>query len=60
MNKTLIVRAHVISPDVDIRNASVAIVNGKIREVAKGPVDRAGFDTVVDVKGKYLVPGFMV
>ena len=57
--KTLIVNAHVISPDVDLKNASIAIVNGKIKSVTAGKADKKGFDTIVDVKGKYVVPGFI-
>ena len=57
--KTLIVNAHVISPDVDIKNASIEIVNGKIKSVTARKVASKGFDTVVDVKGKYVVPGFI-
>ena len=56
--KTLIKNAHVISPDVDLKRANVVIERGRIkavtREAAAGP-----FDTVVDVKGKYVVPGFI-
>ena len=57
--KTLIVNAHVISPDVDIKNASIEIANGKIKSVTARKVASKGFDTVVDVKGKYVVPGFI-
>ena len=49
--KTLIVNAHVISPGLDLRGASIAIVNGKIKAVVAGKVDRKGYDTVVDVRG---------
>ena len=57
--KTLIQNAHVISPDVDFKNAYVAIDKGKIKEVSAKKIAKDGFDTVVDVKGKYLVPGFI-
>ena len=57
--KTLIVNAHVISPGLDLRGASIEIVNSRIKSVVAGKVDRKGFDTVVDVKGKYVVPGFI-
>ena len=56
--KTLIKNAHVISPDVDLRKANVVIERGRIKAVTREAV--AGpFDTVVDVKGKYVVPGFI-
>ena len=57
--KTLVLNAHVVSPGVDIRKASVVIDRGRIRGVVPGALPKAGFDTVVDVRGKYLVPGFI-
>ncbi len=57
--KTLILNAHVISPDVDIKKASVVIEKGKIKSVTTEAVPKKGFDTVVDARGKYLVPGFI-
>ncbi|MBR7180300.1 MAG: N-acetylglucosamine-6-phosphate deacetylase [Kiritimatiellae bacterium] len=59
MQKTLIVNAHVISPGVDIENATVSIENGRISKVSKGEVSRKGAGTVVDAGGKYLMPGFI-
>ena len=61
--KTVIVNAHVISPGVDIRRATVVIEKGKIKSVAKASASdkvaiRPG-DTLVDAKGKYLMPGFI-
>ena len=57
--KTLVVNAHVISPGVELKKASVVIEKDRIREVTAAAVSRKGFDTVVDVRGKYLVPGFI-
>ena len=57
--KTLILNAHVISPDVDIKNACIVIDKNKIKEVSAKKIPRDGFDTIVDVKGKYVVPGFI-
>ena len=57
--KTLIVNAHVVSPGVELKKASVVIEKGRIREVTTSAVPRKGFDTVVDVRGQYLVPGFI-
>ncbi len=60
--KTVIVNAHVISPGVDIEGASVVIEGGKIRSVARGGKAAVKADkntTVVDVKGQYLMPGFI-
>ena len=56
---TLIVNAHVISPGIDLRKANVVLEKGKIALVTADAVPRTGFDTVVDVRGKYLVPGFI-
>ena len=56
--KTLIKNAHVISPGVDLKKANVVIERGRIKAVTSEPV--AGpFETVVDAKGKYVVPGFI-
>ena len=57
--KTLIVNAHVISPDVDLKKATILVEKGKIVSVGTGEVSFVGVDTVVDVKGKYVVPGFI-
>jgi len=67
MKKTLIVNAHIISPGIDIRRARIEIRGRKIASVE--PVDsvakgtehpcRGGFDEVVDVHGRYVVPGFI-
>ena len=62
MNKTVIINAHVISPDVDLKGATIVIEGKKIKGVlAKGPkrVRPAAGVTVVDVKGKYVMPGFI-
>lgn len=56
--KTLIKNAHVISPDLDLKKANVVIEKGKIKAVTREPV-AGSFATVVDVKGKYVVPGFI-
>ena len=61
MQKTVIVNAHVISPDVDIKDATIVIEGKKIKLVKAGKVaakaDRN--TTVVDVKGQYVMPGFI-
>ena len=61
MQKTIIVNAHVISPDVDIKNATIVIEGKKIKLVKAGKVAaKADKDTtVVDVKGQYVMPGFI-
>ena len=63
--KTIVINAHVISPGVDLKNATIEIVGGKIKSVtpgkASGPKLKAlkPGDTVVDVKGQYVMPGFI-
>ena len=61
MQKTIIVHAHVISPDVDLKDATVVIEAGKIASItagrAKAKPDAA--TTVVDLGGQYLMPGFI-
>ena len=59
MQKTIIRNAHVISPDVDIENAVVVLEGGRIKSVGRKDVKAKAGDTVVDVKGQYLMPGFI-
>ena len=61
MQKTVIVHAHVISPDVDVKDATIVIEGKKIKLVKAGKVAaKADKDTtVVDVKGQYVMPGFI-
>ena len=59
MQKTIIQNAHVISPDLDLAGATVVVEGTRITYVgAKAVKARAG-DTVVDVKGQYVMPGFI-
>lgn len=59
--KTIIINAHVISPDLDLPNAMIVIEKGKIKSVAAQKVaPKADKNTtVVDVKGQYVMPGFI-
>lgn len=60
--KTIIINAHVISPDLEIENAVITLDKGKIASVKKaGKVaPKATKDTtIVDVKGQYVMPGFI-
>ena len=59
MSKTIIKNAHVISPALDIEGASIVIEKGRITRVAKGDVSAKGADTIVDVNGQYVMPGFI-
>ena len=59
--KTTIVNAHVVSPGVDLENAVVVVEDGRIKSVRKGPAAAKADknNTVVDVRGQYLMPGFI-
>ena len=61
MKKTVIVNAHVVSPGVDIENATIFVEGKKIKKVVKGskPVKSDANTTVVDVRGQYVMPGFI-
>ena len=59
--KTIIVNAHVISPDLDLPNATIVIDGSKIKSVSTKKVAAKADKntTVVDVKGQYVMPGFI-
>ena len=61
MQKTIIVNAHVISPDVDLKDATIVIEGNRIRKVSVGraAAKASANVTVVDVKGQYVMPGFI-
>ena len=61
MKRTVIVNAHVISPGVDAEGATVVIEGKKIKLVsARKSAPKADKDTtVVDVRGQYVMPGFI-
>ena len=61
MQKTIIINAHVISPGVDIEGASVVVENGRITKVTKAKLaaKASAIVTIVDVKGQYVMPGFI-
>ncbi len=59
MQKTIIKNAHVISPDVDLENATIVIEGAKIKSVSAKKVSEKGAATIVDVKGQYVMPGFI-
>jgi N-acetylglucosamine-6-phosphate deacetylase len=61
MQKTVITNAHVISPGVELENATVTVSGGKITSVTakKTAVKPSASTTVVDVQGQYVMPGFI-
>jgi N-acetylglucosamine-6-phosphate deacetylase len=52
----LLTHAHVVSPDLDLPDASILIENGRISEVSSGGSLKAG--TVTDLAGRMVMPGF--
>ena len=62
MKRTVIVNAHVISPDLNLPGATVVIERARIKSVEARRAKAVKPDrdtTVVDVKGQYLMPGFI-
>lgn len=59
MEKTIIKNAHVISPGVDLDGATIVIEGKTIKSVGTKAVSGKGAGTVVDVKGQYVMPGFI-
>ncbi|MDD5519679.1 MAG: N-acetylglucosamine-6-phosphate deacetylase [Kiritimatiellae bacterium] len=57
--KTLIKNARIISPDIDINNASVQIEDKLITRIYLPDESLPHADSVIDVKGKMLLPGFI-
>ena len=55
---TLIHHARLISPDLDIAEGSLRIVEGKIDEVIEGTPSNMDADRVIDAGGRMLMPGF--
>ena len=54
--KMKIVGGRVFTPQGWVKDATVVVENGKIAEIAAGPVEIAGAQ-VVDAKGGSVVPG---
>ena len=54
----LLERAHVISPGVDLPDASVRVRDGRVAAVGRGLAPEPGEETV-DLRGQYLAPGFV-
>ena len=61
MQKTIIINAHVISPAVDLKGATIVIEGKRIKSVSarKIAVKADKNTTIVDVKGQYVMPGFI-
>ena len=59
MQKTIIQNAHVISPDLDLAGATVVLEGKRIAYVGAKAVKARPGDTLVDVGGQYVMPGFI-
>ena len=59
MKKTVIRNARVVSPGIEIDNATVVVANGRIASVGTRAVSDKGATCVYDAKGAYLMPGFI-
>lgn len=59
MSRKLICNAHVISPGVEIDNAFVEIVDGRIESVSNCRPSVDGIDEELDACGQYLMSGFI-
>lgn len=57
--KTLIKNAHVISPGLDLPNATVEIVDKEIVAIHQAGASLPHADTVIDIEGNMLTPGFI-
>ncbi|MDD4504590.1 MAG: N-acetylglucosamine-6-phosphate deacetylase, partial [Clostridiaceae bacterium] len=58
--KTLIKNSKIITPYEIKEGYSLSIYDSKIADITKsGSIDESHFDQIVDLKGKYLSPGFI-
>ncbi len=56
---TLIINAHIVSPNVEIENGVIAITDGIISSVYKSGKELPTADTTFDAQGQYAFPGFI-
>ena len=56
--RILLRNARVVAPDQILEQTSVAIVEGKVRSISAS-IDEREFDSVVDLSGALLLPGFI-
>ncbi len=59
--KTLIINCHIISPNVDVKNATIEIIGNKINTIYNNldPKQLPEADKIVDAKNNYVMPGFI-
>ncbi len=56
--KTLIVHAHIVSPDLEIQDAALLIENGRITTVLQPGESLPAADQVIDAENRMVFPGF--
>lgn len=59
MNRSLIINGNILLPDQIIEKGYLIIEKGLISEVGKMPVQVERHDTVIDVEGSFVSPGFI-
>lgn len=57
--RTLIKNCHLISPDTEIKNASILLNEDKIEKIFTSEPQLSGVDEVIDAEGDYAFPGFI-
>ena len=57
--KKLLTHCHLISPDLELRDAAIELENGKIRAVYKTGEPLPKIDDVFDAQGQMVMPGFI-
>lgn len=56
--KTLIVHAHIVSPDIEIQDAALLLENGRIAAVIQPGESLPAADQVIDAENRLVMPGF--
>lgn len=56
--KTLIVHAHIVSPDLEIQDAALLLENGRIAAVLQSGESLPAADQVIDAENRMVFPGF--
>lgn len=57
--RTLIKNAHIISPELEIKNGAILMENGFISQVFSSSDNLPAADTTFDANGQYAFPGFI-
>ncbi|MDG1358073.1 MAG: N-acetylglucosamine-6-phosphate deacetylase [Akkermansiaceae bacterium] len=57
--RLIILNAHIISPDLDVRRGSILVDAGKVVAVDDSAQPLSDADEVIDAGGRYVMPGFI-